>query len=187
MNGTCSMRPFRSLYPIILSGDQGLAGFPGRFRRDSVSLISKMRVWAMRHNPPASLIFLLYFLISCSGPEYAWKELEVTVTAYNSVPWQTSGNPSLTAWGDTLRPGMQCITVSRDLIALGLDHNTEVKIQGLPGTFLVKDKMNRRFKRHIDLYMGEDVKGAREWGRKKRVIRYRVPARENLRKEVNTE
>ena len=81
---------------------------------------------------------------------------------------------------------MQCIAVSRDLIALGLDHNTEVKIQGLPGTFLVKDKMNRRVKRHIDLYMGEDVKGAREWGRKKRVIRYRVPARENLRKEVNT-
>lgn len=132
------------------------------------------------------LLLLLYFLAACSRPEYVWKELEVTVTAYNSVSWQTSGNPSVTAWGDTLRPGMQCIAVSRDLLALGLEHNTEVKIQGLPGTYLVKDKMNRRFKRHIDLYMGEDVAGAREWGRKKRLIRYRVPVPENHQKDPNT-
>ena len=122
-----------------------------------------------------------------AGPDYVWKELEVTVTAYNSVPWQTSGNPSLTAWGDTLRPGMRCIAVSRDLIALGLEHNTEVTIQGLPGTYRVKDKMNRRFKRHIDLYMGDDVEAAREWGRKKRLIRYRVPVPENEQKELNNQ
>ncbi|MBC2840572.1 3D domain-containing protein [Robiginitalea sp. SC105] len=101
--------------------------------------------------------------------------MEVTVTAYNSVHWQTEGNPTVTAWGDTLREGMRCIAVSRDLIPLGLDHDKEVVIEGLPGTFLVKDKMHRRFKRHIDLYMGEDVAGAREWGRKRRVIRFKVP------------
>ena len=81
---------------------------------------------------------------------------------------------------------MRCIAVSRDLIALGLEHNTEVTIQGLPGTYRVKDKMNRRFKRHIDLYMGEDVDGAREWGRKKRLIRYRVPVPDEQRKNPNT-
>lgn len=148
-----------------------------------------MRIRAIKYKlqEAACLVFLLITLGSCSGPEYEWRELEVTVTAYNSVPWQTSGNPNLTAWGDTLRPGMQCIAVSRDLIALGLDHNTEVKIQGLPGSFLVKDKMNRRFTNHIDLYMGEDVEGAREWGRKKRLIRYRVPASDTPNKDLSKE
>ena len=98
------------------------------------------------------------------------------VSAYNSVGWQTEGNPQIAAWGDTLRPGMRVIAVSRDLPALGLDYGTEVEIEGLEGVYRVADKMNRRFRRHIDIYMGEAVDSAREWGRRKRCIRWKIPA-----------
>ncbi|WP_420323021.1 3D domain-containing protein [Flagellimonas sp.] len=105
-----------------------------------------------------------------------WIGLEVTVSAYNSVAWQTDSiSPNIAAWGDTLKPGMKSIAVSRDLIKLGLKHNTMVKIDTFPDTFYVKDKMNKRWRNRIDLYMGLDVKKAREWGRKKLFICYAVP------------
>ena len=90
----------------------------------------------------------------------------MTATAYNSVRWQTSGDPTLTAWGDRLEPGMKALAVSRDLIAEGLTHRTKVRIAGLPGIYVVRDKMNRRFAGRIDIYMGKDVAAAREWGRR---------------------
>ncbi len=121
------------------------------------------------------LILIFCFLACQPDQDYVWKEVEVTVSAFNSVPWQTDGDPTITAWGDTLQEGMQCIAISRDLMALGLEHNTEVEIEGLSGTYLVKDKMNSRFRNHVDLYMGTDVSKAREWGRQKRIIRFKVP------------
>jgi 3D (Asp-Asp-Asp) domain-containing protein len=104
-----------------------------------------------------------------------WKEKRVVVTAYNSLPRQTKRHHSnIAAWGDTLRPGMQSIAVSRDLLRLGLVRGTKVEIEGLEGTWVVLDKMNRRFKNRIDLYMGIDVQAAREWGVQKRDIRWQV-------------
>jgi 3D (Asp-Asp-Asp) domain-containing protein len=102
------------------------------------------------------------------------RALEVTATAYNSMVSQTNEDPTLTAWGDRLAPGMQAIAVSRDLIELGLDHGVEVEIEGLPGRWVVRDKMARRWKRTIDVYMGEDVQAARRWGRRKVRIHWRV-------------
>ena len=94
------------------------------------------------------------------------KKIEVTATAYNSVEEQTkSDEPAIAAWGDELEPGMKAIAVSPDLIDAGLDHNTPVKIEGLPGTYRVLDKMNRRWNNRIDIYMGDDVAEAREWGK----------------------
>ena len=93
--------------------------------------------------------------------------LEVTATAFTSNPGETDSNPSLAAWGDTLEPGMRAIAVSRDLIKMGLSHNKEVRIDGLKGTYIVLDKMNKRWKKKIDIYMGSDVKKAREWGKRK--------------------
>lgn len=104
-------------------------------------------------------------------PEYkSWKKMEVNSSAYNSLNSQTKGNPAITAWGDTLKEGMKAIAVSRDLISQGLDHNTRVKIEGFEGYFLVKDKMNHRWKNKIDIYMGKDVTQARNWGTKELVI-----------------
>lgn len=115
-------------------------------------------------------------LLSCaapgvgSGPEL--RELEVTATAYNSVPGQTAGDPTLTAWGDRLRPGMKSIAVSRDLIEMGLTHGVEVEVTGLEGRYVVRDKMAKRWRRKIDLYMGDDVEAARRWGKRKVTIRW---------------
>ncbi|PJA33067.1 MAG: hypothetical protein CO187_02595 [Zetaproteobacteria bacterium CG_4_9_14_3_um_filter_53_7] len=96
--------------------------------------------------------------------------LKVTATAYNSVKAQTHGNPSIGAWGDRLTPGMKAIAVSHDLIKMGLKHNQRVKIKGLPGYYRVKDKMNKRWSKKIDIYMGNDVKAARKWGKRKVII-----------------
>lgn len=122
-------------------------------------------------------------LMSCNSKDskkYVWHSREVTATAYNSLAYQTSSQPNITAFGDTLKPGMKCIAVSRDLLALGLKHNTLVTIDGLEGLYLVKDKMNKRWKNRIDIYMDNDVKAAKEWGRKKVIIKYRLEADKDI-------
>ncbi len=123
-----------------------------------------------------SVVLLCFLVLNCKddGPIYEWKTKQVTASAFNSLAYQTNSNPSITAFGDSLKPGMKCIAVSRNLLNEGFKHNTMVKIEGLEGTYLVKDKMNRRFKDKIDIYMGVDVKAARKWGRKKVTISYRV-------------
>ena len=108
-----------------------------------------------------------------------WVTRCVTATAYNSVHYQTLHNPKITAWGDTLKPGMKAIAVSRDLIKLGLTYNSKVKIEGFEGVYLVKDKMHYRWRDRIDIYMGEDIKKAKKFGRKKVNLSYifkKVPA-----------
>ncbi|MGY8869781.1 MAG: 3D domain-containing protein [Pseudomonadales bacterium] len=98
--------------------------------------------------------------------------LEVTATAYTSSPQETDSTPSLAAWGDTLKPGMKSIAVSRDLIKMGLTHGVEVSIDGMAGKYKVLDKMNKRWKRKIDIYMGKDIKKAKEWGKRKVTIHW---------------
>lgn len=114
-------------------------------------------------------------LVTTSCNRYETHSLQVTATAYNSVPWQTKKiEPNVAAWDDTLKPGMKCIAVSRDLIPLGLTHRTKVKISGLPGTYLVLDKMNKRYTKRIDLYMGTDIQAARDWGKRQVTISWRT-------------
>ena len=105
--------------------------------------------------------------LACSAGAIApERSLLVTATAYNSLRAQTAGDPTLTAWGDTLKPGMKAIAVSRDLIELGLGHRTVIRIEGLPGEYRVLDKMAKRWTKKIDIYMGEDVEAARNWGKR---------------------
>ena len=119
-------------------------------------------------------------LFSCKKAEetfennYIWDSLNVTATAYNSLANQTNSNPHITAFGDSLKPGLKYIAVSRDLLSLGLKHNTPVKIEGLEGVYVVKDKMHYRWKSRIDIYMGVDVKAAKQWGRKRVCIEYGI-------------
>lgn len=120
------------------------------------------------------LVFFISLNCNSKKPEvkYNWETIPVTATAYNSVPSQTSGNPIITAFGDSLKPGMKCIAVSKDLLTLGLTHNTPVAIEGLEGLYIVNDKMHSRWRKRIDIYMGLDVKAAEEWGRRKVKITY---------------
>lgn len=126
---------------------------------------------------------ILLAFCSCEEKEtpskYIWQGINVRATAYNSVEWQTEGNPSITAFGDTLKPGMKCIAVSRDLLRKGLKHNTPVKIEGFEGIYLVKDKLHSRKRRQIDIYMGRDVRAAKKWGRKNLCIDFGI-LRENI-------
>lgn len=118
---------------------------------------------------------ILFYLDYCNKEEELpqKKMLEVTATAYNSLAGQTYGHPSEAAWGDTLKPGMKAIAVSRDLLDSGLTYGTRVNIEGLPGEYVVLDKMNARWKRKIDIYMGESIASAKEWGKRKVLISWR--------------
>lgn len=121
-------------------------------------------------------VFLLFsILISCKSEEkYIWKPIEVKVSAYNSVPSQTDDSPLVGAWGDSLSTKQKSVAVSRDLISLGLKHNTKVMIEGLPGVYLVRDKMAARWTKRMDIYMGDKVEKAKKWGVKKLSIVYAV-------------
>lgn len=130
-----------------------------------------------------SILFVLLLIFSCDlgdSKSYVWHTKEVTATAYNSLAYQTNEQPNITAFGDTLTPGMKCIAVSRDLLKLGLKHNTLVTIEGFDGVFLVKDKMHTRWKNRIDIYMGNNVKEAKKWGRKKLEIKYRLEIKDSI-------
>ncbi|MCK5810033.1 MAG: 3D domain-containing protein [Cocleimonas sp.] len=96
------------------------------------------------------------------------KTLEVEATAYTSHAAQTDSTPTIAAWGDQLKPTTRSIAVSRDLLTkYGLKHRTKVMIKGLSGEFLVLDKMNKRWRKRIDIYMGMNRKAALKWGKKK--------------------
>lgn len=101
------------------------------------------------------------------------KSMQVTTTAFNSVAWQTDDRPAHTAFGHDLEDGMRAIAVSRDLLGLGLGAGTRVSIDGLPGHYVVRDKMAQRWEKHIDIYMGEDIEAAREWGVREVTIHWR--------------
>jgi 3D (Asp-Asp-Asp) domain-containing protein len=132
--------------------------------QDKIKSISLAILW---------FLFLPAILTTCKKTET--KELEVIVSAYNSLPGQThQKHPNIGAWGDTLKPGMKAIAVSRDLIEEGLSHNQLVEIEGLPGKYRVLDKMNRRWEQKIDIYMGINLERAREWGTKKVTIKWEV-------------
>ena len=98
-------------------------------------------------------------------------KLRVTATAYSSHKGQTDSTPFLAAWNNRLRPGMKIIAVSRDMLTrYGMKNGTKVRIGGLRGYYRVRDKMNKRYKKRIDIYMGLDRRRALRWGRRSVVI-----------------
>jgi len=105
-----------------------------------------------------------------SAAKYQHK-MRVVATAYTSHRSQTDRTPFLAAWNNRIRPGMKIIAVSPDLIRkYGLTNGVRVKIGGLPGTYVVRDKMNARLHDHIDIYMGTNRRRALRWGRRRVVL-----------------
>lgn len=115
-----------------------------------------------------SLLLLTLVATGCSRKN----SLEVVSTAYTSHEYQTNSQPNIAAWGAKLKPGVKAIAVSRDLLDIGLGRGAEVKIEGLPGTWVVMDKMNARWEKRIDIYMGMDLEAAREWGKQSVIIHW---------------
>ena len=130
-----------------------------------------------------TLLIIVALVFACKkevAKDCELRSYKVVATAYNSLAYQTSSNPNITAFGDSLRPGLRYIAVSRDLLDSGLVYNTKVKIEGFDSLFTVKDKMNRRWRKRIDIYMGIDVKKAKKWGKKNVTIQYCVPIKDTI-------
>lgn len=98
--------------------------------------------------------------------------LRVTSSAYTSCKRETDSTPYLAAWNNKLKPGTKSIAVSRDLLKMGLNNGSVVTIDGLKGKYKVLDKMHKRWKKKIDIYMGCNLKKARRWGKRKVTIRW---------------
>jgi len=98
-------------------------------------------------------------------------KLRVTATAYSSHRGQTDKTPFLAAWNNHIRPGMKIIAVSRDLLTkYRLRNGSKVRIGGLPGIYRVRDKMNKRYRKRIDIYMGINRRRALRWGRRSVIL-----------------
>lgn len=112
------------------------------------------------------LLILFYFNVGYACKE-ASRKMQVIATAYTSSVDETDSTPNITAWGNRLEAGMRVIAVSRDLLAMGLTHGTLVSVEGFDSDFIVLDKMNKRWKNKIDIYMGKDKQAAFQWGKRK--------------------
>ncbi len=94
-------------------------------------------------------------LFVSSGSLWA-EEIETSVTAYTLK--ECYHNKGKTASGETVRKGI--VAVSPDLERKGLKLGTKIKISDL-GTFIVKDRTNRRNRGNIDIYMPSYKKALR--------------------------
>ena len=119
---------------------------------------------------------------------FGMRTITVNVTAYSSHRGQTDSTPFLAAWNNKLtkcdkfnpkrvnKDGVNgSIAVSRDLLKKGKLKNGDKIIlktkEGKKiGTFVVKDKMNKRFKKKIDIYFHKDREAALKWGIKKGLV-----------------
>ena len=89
---------------------------------------------------------------------------QVTVTTYTPSVEECDSTPNITASGfkiDTLNPKRhKVIAVSRDL-KRKWKFGTKIKVTGIgkySGTYIVKDVMNKRFKKRIDILVGKQDK-----------------------------
>lgn len=108
--------------------------------------------------------------------------IRVTATAYNSVVEQCDADPWIAAWNDRLVPGMKIIAISRNLERLGLTRGVRVYIEELDEWFVVMDRMNRRWKDRIDIWMEEDISSARRFGKKHLTIVWNESEKEETEK-----
>ena len=88
----------------------------------------------------------------------------VIATAYNSLPEQTDATPWITASGTRCREGV----IAANFLPMG----TKVKIEGFGNRiFIVEDRMNRRYKKRIDIWF-RHYKDARKFGIRK--VKYSI-------------
>jgi 3D (Asp-Asp-Asp) domain-containing protein len=90
--------------------------------------------------------------------------ISVTLTTYTTSAKETDSTPNITASGfkiDTLNPMKhKIIAVSRDL-KKKWKFGTKVRITGAGkynGTYYVRDLMNKRYKKRIDILIGKNHK-----------------------------
>lgn len=80
---------------------------------------------------------------------------KVWVTAYSSTPEETDDTPFITASGERVRDGI----VATNFLPFG----TKITIPAIFGNkvFIVKDRMHRRMKNFVDVWMDAKIKAVR--------------------------
>lgn len=107
--------------------------------------------------------------ISLSDATYQHSSIyiPVTITAYTPRPQECDGTPYTTAFMTKIREGI--VGLSMDLESdFGFKHGDEITIYGF-GTFVFEDRMNKRWKRRVDIFMFS-LKEARQFGKKNSYI-----------------
>jgi 3D (Asp-Asp-Asp) domain-containing protein len=125
----------------------------------------------------ALLLFLACGPLAAAPAHPERTHMDVVATAYNATRAQTDNDPHIGAWGDHLArvKGARVIAVSPDLLKKGLRRGQRVRIHGLKGEFVVMDKMPRRWKNRIDIFMNKDIHAARQWGKRRVKISWVQP------------
>lgn len=89
----------------------------------------------------------------------------VTATIYHAVPGQTDDTPNITATGFTINTenpiSHRIIAVSRDLEKRGFKMGTKVCVTNagpMNGVWVIRDRMNKRWKNRIDFLVNETRK-----------------------------
>ena len=82
--------------------------------------------------------------------------IPVTVTAYTACPSECDSTPFITASNKTIYIGV--IALSRDIEKdLGLKFGETIYVKGI-GHFTFEDRMNKRWKRRVDIYIWKQKK-----------------------------
>ena len=110
-----------------------------------------------------AIVCIGILLLSFSKPA-----AEVTATIYHAVPGQTDDTPDRTATNfkiDLNNPAKhKIIAVSRDLEKIGFRMNTVVAVSNagqMNGIYIIRDRMNRRWKKRIDFLVNEEMRGGK--------------------------
>lgn len=100
---------------------------------------------------PGLVIFQGNALVSTASPSFeeikTLRKIKVVVTAYSSSPWETDGNPYITASGNWVGEGI----VANNMLPFG----TKVRIPEVFGdkVFVVQDRMHwRKGNYHVDIW-----------------------------------
>ena len=120
------------------------------------------------YNLPESVVLEGNTLVALSSPQNpepkVVKKLNVIITAYSSSPWETDGDPHVTAAGTRVKDGI----AANNLLPIG----TEIRIPEIFGDkiFVIEDRMNwKKGKYQIDVWF-EDYWQAKEFGAKRTYI-----------------
>lgn len=97
------------------------------------------------------------FISAHSSPILIKEQVLATITAYNTVPWQTDDTPCLGAGGDIC--GRNNVVACPRSIPLG----TWVIIDDI--YYQCLDRMNIRYTERFDISFDKDIEGAKEFGR----------------------
>lgn len=91
----------------------------------------------------------------------------MTVTAYNSVPWQTDATPCIGAQGTDI---CEIYELGENVCAANfVPLGTVLVVDGL-GECTVRDRMNSRYYYRVDWYMGMDIDAARQFGSRQKAV-----------------